>query len=147
MNDKPNTLKIDVLEWKMLSVQSVARLADGISSLGEHLNKQSVINPQMIGEIDAYWANARAAIDRQWAEVQVRLKGWEQHSRPLVAEWEAQNQKQAAHIEQEMKTVQAQPLQPVEEIQSPRRKGGWPRGKKRTPKPNQSAAALPPVTQ
>lgn len=157
MSDKPNVLRLDVAEWKNLTIHNIVQLGNGISQLVDYLQKQNVISNPIIAEIDNHWAHARAQIDRQWDEVKLRLQGWERISRPLITEYELQQAMRAPQPAQSDNA--AQPMEfpqaisaspPAAEVFHVKR-GGWPKGKPRKPKAktaqSPSAAVLPPVTQ
>lgn len=145
MTDKPQ-LRLTVVEAKSIALRRIASLCDDITRIGEHLQKQPAINKQMIGEINQFWAQARTQIDKGWEEIQMPLHLWEQLSRPLIAEYEAQQAVQQVQKVQQPAAplpdvgpypnppapVQAQPNGPVAE--PIKKRGGWPKGKKRNPK-------------
>lgn len=165
--DKPNVLTLSVTEWKALALQRIAHLADGIATISDHLQKQSVIHKPMIVEMNAYWGKVMGDMAVGWDHVQLPLQGWEKNSRPLIAEYEAQQMQQkeaelnaamaaeypndATHRQQALAAdlvATVSHLNPATEAIVKKRKGGWVKGRPRKPKaPASSADVLPPVTQ
>lgn len=154
MTDKPNTLTLSIDEAKSLAITRIHHLTDGIVQMVDHLQKQPAINKQMIGELNEYWSRATAAIGKQWDDIQLPLQLWERLSRPVIAEYEARQVAERKMAEQPAQAMlEPHPIDVAGRERAadekPKRKGGWPAGKPRKPKPNSqtSADVLPPVTQ
>ena len=103
MTDKPNVLTLSVLEWRGLTLDRIKHLADGIQQMYGHLEKQSVITKQMIGELNGFWGKVMGDMAVGWDHVQLPLQGWEKHSRPIIAE----------HEEQQKLAQQPSPPEPI----------------------------------
>lgn len=150
--DKPNVLTLSPLEWKALTLQRMSHLGQGLAEIMDHLQKQTIINKPMIAEINSFYDQMINAMHKHWGEVELPLQGWERASRPIIAEHEAQQL--ATRVEQRQEALDQDRIAVVSQ-QNPvtaslvgKRKGGWPKGRKRVPKsPTPSAAALPPVSQ
>lgn len=106
MSDAPKTMQLAPAHWRQLCLLNVAQLHDYISSLPAHVE----------GGGSALTAIEMAVIDAHLAEQRAFLTAWQKSRVPGLV------------------------VQPVPQVQpaanghaTPKRKGGWPKGRKRKP--------------
>jgi len=108
MTDTPKTMQLSPAHWRQLCLLNVAQLHDYVSSIPAHTE----------GGTSALTAAEMIVIDAHLAEQRAFLAAWSKSRMPAFV---------APTPPAEAKAVQANGAEPV------KRKGGWPKGRKRKP--------------
>lgn len=122
-------MQLSLSEWKSLCVGNMGMLSS-------ELNKVQGIKFADVDQLNAWWAET----------MMPRLKAWATEC-AIVEKEAAKAQAEQPQVFEHRQYPPDEELPVVANGTTPPVRKGWPKGKKRTPKPINSAAALPPVTQ